>query len=104
MVLYVLKWNIRPEKTKAYLEWAKGVIPRALAVPGLLEVRGYRPVAGDSQAVITYEFADLASWEAWYGNPDIQAALVELRAFTTDVSIDLWGPSPVIPGPIRPKT
>ena len=103
MVLYIWKWNIRPEKAKAYLEWAKGAIARALAVPGLVELRGYRPAAGDYQAVMTFEFADLAGWEAWYGAPDVQAAMLELRAFTTDLSVELWGPSPVIPGPIRPR-
>ena len=102
MVLYIFKWNIRPDQAKAYLGWAKGAIARAMAVPGVLEVRGYRPVAGASQTVLTYEFADLATWEAWYAHQDVQALILELRSFTTDLVVELWGPSPVVPGPIRP--
>jgi antibiotic biosynthesis monooxygenase (ABM) superfamily enzyme len=101
MVLYILKWNIRPDQMPAYMAWAKGAIARAFTVPGLVEIRGYRPVTGTSQAVMTYEFADLATWQAWYEHQDIQTLMLELRAFTTDMNMELWGTSPMVPGPIR---
>jgi hypothetical protein len=28
MVLYVMKWNIHPDKVEAYTEWAQGAIRR----------------------------------------------------------------------------
>jgi quinol monooxygenase YgiN len=40
MVLYVMKWDIHPEKVEAYLEWAQSAISRTVAVPGMLEFRG----------------------------------------------------------------
>ena len=102
MVLHVMQWSILPDKKEAYMAWAKGAVARALSVPGVTEVRGYRPVTGSAEVVITYEFADLAAWEAWYSNPTVQTVQAELQSFTIDLSTELWGASPVIPVPIRP--
>jgi quinol monooxygenase YgiN len=102
MVLYVMKWNILPDKVKAYLEWTQSAISRTLAVPGVVEFRAYRPATGASQVVVTYEFADMAAWAAWHDHEDTQKVLDELYTLTTNVSRELWGPSPVVPKPIRP--
>ena len=102
MVLHVMKWNLNPEKADAYLEFTKSAIPRLLAIPGVLEFRAYRPVTGDFQIVVTYEFADLAAWAAFRMHADAERTLDELRAFVTDLNVETWGPSPVVPAPIRP--
>jgi antibiotic biosynthesis monooxygenase (ABM) superfamily enzyme len=102
MVIQILKWDIHPDKIAAYTEWAKTAIPSILAVPGLVEFRGYRPVIGDAHIVSTFEFADLAAWAAWSNHEDIQRITDELRTFTIKVESELWGPSPVVPEPIRP--
>ena len=102
MVLYVTKWDIRPEKAEAYAQWAESAIRRALGVPGVVEFRAYRPATGSYQVVETYEFADMAAWAAWQSNEDVQKGLDEARAYITNVSSELWGPSPIVPEPIRP--
>jgi len=102
MVLYVMRWNIHPDKKEAYMEWTKGAIARTLGAGGVVEFRAYRPATGTSQVVVTYEFANMAAWETWYGHEDVQSVLEELHTLATDVSLDLWGPSPVVPDPIRP--
>jgi antibiotic biosynthesis monooxygenase (ABM) superfamily enzyme len=102
MVLHVFKWDIHPDKVEAYIKWTESAIKRTLAVPGVVEFRAYRPVTGTSQVVVTYEFADLASWAAWYGNEDNQKVMNERRTLTLNESNELWGPSPVVPAPIRP--
>ena len=103
MVLYVMKWDILPDKVEAYTKWTESAIRRSLAVPGVVELRAYRPATGASQIVITYEFADLAAWAAWQADEDMQKVTDELRNLTTNVSRELWGPSPVAPEPIRPR-
>ena len=60
MVLYVMKWDIHPDKVEAYLEWTESAIKRTLSAPDVVEFRGYRPASGASQIVITYEFPDMA--------------------------------------------
>ena len=102
MVLYVMKWNIHPDKVDEYLSWTKSAIPRTMSIPGVVEFRAYRPASGNSQAVVTYEFKDMAAWAAWQEHEDNQALLSELHTVATDVELELWGPSPVVPEPIRP--
>ena len=41
-VLYVIKYNIHPDKTEEFPKWAQSAIQRVLAVPGVMEFRAYR--------------------------------------------------------------
>jgi quinol monooxygenase YgiN len=102
MVLNVMKWDIHPDKMEAYLKWTDSAIKGTLAVPGVVEFRAYRAATGASQIVTTYEFADMAAWASWYNNEGVQKVLTELHTLALNVNIELWGPSPVVPAPIRP--
>jgi antibiotic biosynthesis monooxygenase (ABM) superfamily enzyme len=102
MVLYIIRWEIHPDKLEAYMEWNQSAIQRLLAIPGVVEFRAYRPAVGNSQVVVTYEFVDLEAWAAWQANEDMQKVTQELYALANNVSSELWGPSPVVPEPIRP--
>ena len=102
MVLYCFKWNIHPDKTDAYAAWAQNAIRRTLAAGGVTEFRGYRPASGPAEVVVTYEFADMAAWAAWYDHDDVQQVIAEVHTLATDVTTELWGPSPIVPQPIRP--
>jgi antibiotic biosynthesis monooxygenase (ABM) superfamily enzyme len=102
MVLYVRKWDIHPDKTEAYLKWTESAIKRSLAVPGVVEFRAYRGGPGASQVIVTWEFADWAAWAAWTGSEEMQKLLTELHTLAVNVTSELWGPSPVVPAPIRP--
>jgi quinol monooxygenase YgiN len=102
MVLYVMKWDIHPDKLEAYLKWTEGAIKRTVGGPGVVEFRAYRGAAGASQVVITYEFADMAAWAAWHSNEDVQKVLTEVHTLALNVTGELWGPSPVVPVPVRP--
>jgi antibiotic biosynthesis monooxygenase (ABM) superfamily enzyme len=102
MVLHVIKWDIHPDKVEDYTAWAKTAVPRILDVPGLVEFRAYRPATGSSQMVTTYEFADFEAWATWYASEEIQKMVKERRAFTINETSELWGPSPIVPDPIRP--
>ncbi|MCK6623753.1 MAG: hypothetical protein DPW09_26365 [Anaerolineae bacterium] len=102
MVLYCLKWNIHPDKLEDYAAWTKGAIQRTLAAGGVTEFRGYRPASGAFQVVVTYEFEDMGAWAAWHDVEAVQTVLTELRTLATDVTTELWGPSLLVPQPIRP--
>jgi quinol monooxygenase YgiN len=102
MVLYVMKWDIHPDKVDAYVEWVPGAISRVLAVPGVVEFRAYRSAGGARQGLATYEFADMAAWAAWWSHEDVQQANNELYTLALNVTTELWGPSPLVPEPIRP--
>ncbi len=72
MVLYVQKYDVMPGKGEEFIEWAKAAIPQILSVPGIVELRSYRPQVGDSQIATTYEFADMASWAEWQSDETMQ--------------------------------
>ena len=102
MVIAVLKWDIHPDKRDAYLQWTAGAIKRTIGAPGVIEFRAYRTTTGDSEVAITYEFADLATWAAWRSHEDTQKVLEELHTLALNIKTEVWGPSPVVPAPIRP--
>ena len=102
MVLYVVKWNLHPDKVEAYTKWVKSAIQRQMAVKGVVELRAYRAAAGCHRIVATYEFADMAAWAVWQSHEDVQKSREELGAFASDVTSELWGPSLVTPAPVRP--
>ncbi len=101
MVSYVAKWNILPDKAEAYTEWSSSAINRLLEAPGVLEFRAYRPATGSHQVVLMYEFANMNAWASWQKNEDIQKLFDEARTYVTDIDVELWGPSPILPDPIR---
>ena len=102
MVLYVQKYDIDPDKAEAFAKWAEDAIKRSLAVPGVVEFRAYRTALGTSQIVVTYEFADMGVWATWFNSEEGQKLWEELHTLALNISTELWGPSPVVPAPIRP--
>ena len=104
MVLYVIKWNISPEVTaEAYDAFTQRHIPATVGGPGVVEFRGYRPVTGPHEVVVTYEFANLEDWAAWRQSDVMRAAEAELRKLGSGVTMELWGHSEQVPEPVRPR-
>ena len=99
MVIQVMKWNISPDKAEDYPKWAETAIKDTLTEK-VKEFRAYRPITGDSQVVSTYQFEDMASWAEWQSNEGVQKVMSELRKFALNISIEIWGPSPIAPAPI----
>jgi len=102
MVLHISKYDIHPDKLEAYQKWVEGAIKRSLAVPGVVEFRAYRSVTGSSQIVSTWEFADMAAWAAWNSSATMQTLQGEVHTLALNITNEVWGPSPVVPAPIRP--
>jgi len=102
MVLSVVKYNIHPDKTEAFQAWVQRTIPQILALTGVVEFRAYRPASGSWQVVTTTEFSDMAAWANAVSSEVWQQINVELHTLALDITVEVWGPSPVIPKPLRP--
>jgi antibiotic biosynthesis monooxygenase (ABM) superfamily enzyme len=102
MVLQVMKWDVHPDKVDEYLKWAETAIKRIISVPGLVEFRAYRPASGSSQVVTTCECKDMNAWATWQGHEDMQNVMFELHSLALNVEVEVWGPSPIVPKPVRP--
>jgi heme-degrading monooxygenase HmoA len=100
MVMFVMKWDIVAATKEEYLEWTKSIMQRTLEAPGVKEFRGYRTLVGNSQVAVTYEFEDRAAWAVWH--EQCAGVIQEIYDYCTNVSFELWGPSFIVPKPIRP--
>lgn len=103
MLLYVVRWDIPAEQSDDYLGWVRSAIKRTTSVPGVIELRSYRPVAGETQVVTIFEFNDFESWSAWFNHQKVQTVFEEMFHMVTNVRRELWEPSPILPEPIRPQ-
>lgn len=103
MITEIVRWDVHPDKVQAYMAWAQTSIPRLLTAPGLVELRAYRPIIGNSQVVTVYEFPDLASWATWHMHAEVRRFTDERRTFTINEFSELWGVSPIWPNPMRPE-
>jgi antibiotic biosynthesis monooxygenase (ABM) superfamily enzyme len=104
MLRYIVRWDIIPtQEPESYIHWIEAALRRTLAVPGVRELSAYRPVAGQSQVVVSFAFTNFESWSAWFNHDDVQAVFGELFGLVSNVQRELWEPSPILPNPITPK-
>lgn len=105
MLRYIVRWDIIPtQQPESYVGWIESAVRRTLAVPGVKELAAYRPVAGQSQVVVSFTFTDFDSWSTWFNDEQVQTVFGELFDLANNVQRELWEPSPILPRPITPET
>ena len=87
---------------QAYQEWAKKAIGLVLKSPGLVEFRANRNVLGSPQMRTASVWQTLVDWANFSESSGYKEIETEMRTFVTNLRIELWGPSPVVPEPLRP--
>ena len=103
MVLYQIKYTIDKDKVDAYAKFAKEVaIPHWLSIPGLREFRGYRET-GTLNVLVEMEFDSYTSWGKAMDDPKTKDVMNKTMINAHDLSWTLWGQSPIIPEPLKPK-
>ena len=104
MVLYVVRYDILPDKMEKYPKWIENYYRLTLAVRGVEELRAYRSLASScGHIVATYQFKNLETWAKWRSHKEIIKFFDELRRYVTHLTFEIWGPSPVIPEPLHPE-
>ena len=87
---------------QAYVAWSKGASATMLQAPGLVEMRVHRNLLGSPQVRSTSVWQSLAAWARFTESAEWQALELEFRTFLTNLEVQIWGPSPVMPEPLRP--
>jgi len=87
---------------EAYAEFAKKSIGTTLQAPGLVEFRANRNMLGSPKVRITTVWQSLSDWAKFTESTAWQTLETELLTFTTNLSTEIWGQSPVLPEPLRP--
>lgn len=96
-------WELLPNiDQEAYGEWAKETVGKMLKASGLVEFRAHRNVLGSPLVRSTAVWQTLADWANYTDSDEWRALDAELRAFAADIRIEIWGPSPILPEPVRP--
>lgn len=86
---------------KKYARMAKKVTSMMLSCPGFIEFRAYRNLLGSPQIRRISVWRSFADYAALVQTPDFQAVTNEFRTYVTNLRIQIWGPSPHVPEPIR---
>jgi hypothetical protein len=89
---------------KAYGEWVKKTVASVAKQPGMIEFRANRNIVGAPQIRTASVWQSLGDWSKFTEGSDWQSMLAELHGFATNVKVDLWGSSPVMPEPVRPAS
>jgi len=87
---------------KAYAELSKAVVAMALEATGVVEVRGHRNMLGAPQVRFTTVWERLVDWATFNESKEWQEAWAEMTPFLTNLRLEIWGPSPIVPEPLRP--
>ena len=104
MIEVTLSYGILPNiEQEAYGEWAKKTLEGILQAPGLVEFRANRNLLGDPQVRSTTVWKSLADWANYTESNAWGALEEEARGFISNIKVEIWGPSPIVPEPIRPS-
>lgn len=85
-----------------YAAWAKKAIATVLNAPGVVEFRANRSLLGTPLIRSTSVWKTAADWGNFVQSPEWNALLAEMSAFVTPPRVEIWGPSPLVPEPLRP--
>ncbi len=106
MAMAILTWDLPPhEQMAAYNEKARtDWIPRVVRQAGLKEFRALRNAFHTSpHAMSITEYDSLAAALKFIETEDFAHVMEGLRAAgCTNITVQLWDVSPVVPEPIRP--
>ncbi len=91
MVIYMVPYNVRPEKAAEYAAWAEAQVPVALSTPGLVEIKAYRNITGDHRTTVLDVFEDLAGFATWRANEAVSQIFAELWQYADNVHTELLG-------------
>jgi|SRR3990172_1147108 len=87
---------------EAYAKLAKRATMMMLSSKGFIEFRAHRNITGSPHVRRTSVWESLADWAALAQNPEFQKLTAEFRTYVNNLDVQLWGPSPLVPEPIRP--
>ena len=87
---------------KAYTTWAQKAIGIVLKTPGLVEFRATRNMLGSPQIKSTTVWKSAADWSNFAESGVWKEMETEMRTFVANLRVELWGPSPIVPEPLRP--
>lgn len=86
----------------AYEAFVQKAVGAELHAPGFIEHRAHRNISGSPQVRVTHVWKSLADWANFVDSIESQSIDAEFRTFVTNINLQIWGASPLIPEPLQP--
>jgi quinol monooxygenase YgiN len=104
MIEVAFTYDFLPEIDEAaYAKFARRATAIMVSAEGFVEFRAHRNLLGAPHVRRTSVWKSLAHWAAVAQQPEFQSLTDEFRKYVTNLEVQLWGPSPLTPHPIRPQ-
>lgn len=101
-----LSYNVKPDiYDQDYYKWMKTAIIPTLKSRGVVEVRAYRNVKDkEKQGVLVVGvWEKLEDWTEFSQSEGWKSFITPLEnTLATNIQIEVWGPSPLTPTPLKP--
>lgn len=86
----------------AYTKVARTATKIMLESKGFIEFRANRNIMGSPNVRRTSVWQSLSDYAAMAQTQEFQNITEDFRKFVTNIDVQIWGPSPISPEPIRP--
>jgi hypothetical protein len=104
MIEVHLAYDVMPGiDEQGYFEWIKKAIVPALKSRGIVEVRAHRNIKENPGVLVVGLWEKMEDWEEFSQTEGWLSLIHTLQSsFAANLRVEVWGPSPLIPAPIRP--
>ena len=104
MIEVVYTYDFLPDiDEEAYAQTARKDTMMMVSTPGFIEFRAHRNLVGSPNVRRTSVWKSLTHWATLVQKPEFQKITSDFRTYVTNLEVQLWGPSPLVPRPIRPQ-
>ncbi len=103
MVEVTFTYDFRSDlNLEEYTKIARKATAMMLTAEGFIEFHANRNYLGSPHVRRTSVWKSLAHWASFAQQPEFQKLTAEFRQHVTHLDVQLWGPSPISPEPIKP--
>jgi len=85
----------------SYRKVARKATAMIVAADGFIELRANRNLLGSPQVRRSSIWQSMSHCAIFAEDPEFQSITNEFRKFATNMEVNIWGPSPYLPEPIR---
>ena len=97
---YELKKDINEQQ---YFQWMKAAIVPALKSKGIVEVRALRDTDNVRKVLVIGLWKSYAEWQSFNQSDGWASFMGPLESiYAVNTRLEVWGPSELIPAPLRP--